>query len=116
MFAVVNSRVSVADLLRGLIVQSGNDAAIALAEGIAGTKPMTSEGAIGSRAEVLLATTQGIESVGGLEGLVSTAGLAETPAARSRRVIVLDDLLLLGFGPRTGEAVSQLARALHGAG
>lgn len=38
MFAVVNSRVSVADLLRGLIVQSGNDAAIALAEGIAGTE------------------------------------------------------------------------------
>lgn len=38
MFAIVNSRVSVADLLRGLIVQSGNDAAIALAEGIAGTE------------------------------------------------------------------------------
>jgi len=38
MFAVVNSRVPVVDLLRGLIVHSGNDAAIALAEGIAGTE------------------------------------------------------------------------------
>lgn len=38
MFAVVNSSVRLEDLLRGLIVQSGNDAAIALAEGIAGTE------------------------------------------------------------------------------
>jgi D-alanyl-D-alanine carboxypeptidase (penicillin-binding protein 5/6) len=38
MFAQVNSSVRLEDLLRGLIVQSGNDAAIALAEGIAGTE------------------------------------------------------------------------------
>jgi D-alanyl-D-alanine carboxypeptidase (penicillin-binding protein 5/6) len=38
MFAPLNSRVKVADLLRGLIVQSGNDAAIAIAEGVAGTE------------------------------------------------------------------------------
>jgi D-alanyl-D-alanine carboxypeptidase (penicillin-binding protein 5/6) len=38
MFAKVNSSVRLEDLLRGLIVQSGNDAAIALAEGIAGTE------------------------------------------------------------------------------
>lgn len=35
MFAPINSRVRVEDLLRGAIVQSGNDACIALAEGIA---------------------------------------------------------------------------------
>src|SRR3569833_342878 len=38
MFAKLNSKVSVQDLLYGLIVQSGNDAAIALAEGIAGSE------------------------------------------------------------------------------
>jgi len=38
MFAQLNSRVKITDLLRGLIVQSGNDAAIAIAEGIAGTE------------------------------------------------------------------------------
>ncbi len=36
MFIEVGSRVSVEDLLKGLIVQSGNDASIALAEGLAG--------------------------------------------------------------------------------
>lgn len=38
MFAQVNSTVRLEDLLRGLIVQSGNDAAIAIAEGVAGTE------------------------------------------------------------------------------
>ncbi len=38
MFLDVNSDVSVENLLRGVIIQSGNDACIALAEGIAGTE------------------------------------------------------------------------------
>ncbi|MGO4386122.1 D-alanyl-D-alanine carboxypeptidase family protein [Microvirga sp. 2YAF29] len=38
MFAQVNTSVRLEDLLRGLIIQSGNDAAIAIAEGIAGTE------------------------------------------------------------------------------
>ena len=38
MFVSVNTRVSVADLLRGIIVQSGNDACVVVAEGLAGTE------------------------------------------------------------------------------
>ena len=38
MFIMVGDEVSVEDLLRGIIVASGNDACIALAEGIAGTE------------------------------------------------------------------------------
>jgi D-alanyl-D-alanine carboxypeptidase (penicillin-binding protein 5/6) len=38
MYAELNSKVSVENLLRGAIIQSGNDACIALAEGIAGNE------------------------------------------------------------------------------
>jgi serine-type D-Ala-D-Ala carboxypeptidase (penicillin-binding protein 5/6) len=38
MFLALNSHVSVDDLLRGLLIQSGNDAAMTLAEGIGGTE------------------------------------------------------------------------------
>jgi serine-type D-Ala-D-Ala carboxypeptidase (penicillin-binding protein 5/6) len=38
MFAVLHSRIAVDDLLHGAIIQSGNDACIALAEGIAGNE------------------------------------------------------------------------------
>lgn len=43
MFVHVGDRVKVEDLLRGVIVQSGNDACIVLAEGIAGTEARFSE-------------------------------------------------------------------------
>jgi D-alanyl-D-alanine carboxypeptidase (penicillin-binding protein 5/6) len=38
MFVKVNTRVAVEDLLRGIIVQSGNDACIVIAEGLAGSE------------------------------------------------------------------------------
>ena len=38
MFIMLNDQVSVEDLLKGIIIVSGNDACVALAEGIAGTE------------------------------------------------------------------------------
>jgi len=38
MFLEIGDQVEIADLLRGIIVQSGNDAAIVVAEGLAGTE------------------------------------------------------------------------------
>src|SRR5689334_4817233 len=38
MFAALNSRLSVRDLMHGVMIQSGNDASIALAEGVAGSE------------------------------------------------------------------------------
>jgi D-alanyl-D-alanine carboxypeptidase (penicillin-binding protein 5/6) len=43
MFAALNSRVPVADLLRGAIIQSGNDSCMILAEGIAGSEKAFAE-------------------------------------------------------------------------
>ncbi len=43
MFAVQGSTIRVEDLLRGIIIQSGNDAAIAIAEGIAGSESAFAE-------------------------------------------------------------------------
>lgn len=43
MFAALHSRVKIRDLLHGVIVQSGNDACITLAEGIAGNEPAFAE-------------------------------------------------------------------------
>ena len=37
-----------------------------------------------------------------------------TPAARTGTVIRMDGLYLLGFGPRTADAASDLATALYG--
>jgi len=78
-----------------------------------GYRPLTTEALALSAADVILMTESGAKSLGGIEAIASLPGLSMTPAGRAKRVITLDDTLLLGFGPRLGEAVSQLARALH---
>jgi len=55
--------------------------------------------------------TKGLESVGGIDGLLQLPGVAQTKAAKTRSVISVDDTLLLSFGPRTGELVVALNQA-----
>lgn len=103
--------------------ESGADAMIAAAGGTdAGTEagisnfaPLTAESLVAARPDVLLLLSAGLESVGGVDGLLGLPGVAQTPAGQSRRVLAYDDLFLLGLGPRTGAAVAALAKGLHGA-
>lgn len=96
------------------------DAMITLAGGInavsgyTGYKPITAEAVVAAAPDIILIPSRGLESIGGINGLLSQPGLAETPAGKSRKVVAMDDLLLLGFGPRLGEAVLQLTQLLHG--
>lgn len=46
-------------------------------------------------------------------GLVAIPGIDQTPAARHRRVIALEDQYLYGLGPRTGQLVGELVDAFH---
>ncbi|MCF7645694.1 ABC transporter substrate-binding protein [Pseudochrobactrum asaccharolyticum] len=48
------------------------------------------------------------------EDVFSVKALQTTPAAKSKSLIVLDGPYMLGFGPRTAEAVRILADALYG--
>ena len=94
------------------------DAMIGLAGGVnavtgyEGYKPLTAEAAALAAPDVILVPSRGMDSVGGLEGVLSQPGLAQTPAGKARRVIGMDDLQLLGFGPRAGEAAADLAKRL----
>jgi iron complex transport system substrate-binding protein len=80
--------------------------------GYTGYKPLTPEAAIAAAPDVLLMTARGLESAGGEATIWENPALMATPAGQSRRLIVMDDLLLLGFGPRLPEAARQLTSAL----
>jgi iron complex transport system substrate-binding protein len=82
------------------------------AEDFTGYKPLTPESAVAAAPQVIVATDQGLEATGGIDGLLKAPGLAATPAGQAKRVVALDALLLLGFGPRLPQAVSRLAEAL----
>jgi iron complex transport system substrate-binding protein len=76
-------------------------------------KPLTAESAVKAAPDIILITSRGLQGMGGTEQLLKLPGLAETPAGRARRVVAIDDMKLLGFGPRTGEAVVELAAAFQ---
>lgn len=82
-------------------------------EGFDGYKPLPTEAAIGFASDAVLLPENAVASVGGGQAALEVVGLGSTPAGRKRRVIVMDGLKLLGFGPRTLQAVAELARSLH---
>ena len=71
--------------------------------------PITSEALIATNPEIILVMSKGLESVGGIDGLVSLPGISQTPAGKNRAVIAVDDSLLLSFGPRTPDLLRQLS-------
>ena len=73
--------------------------------------PLSAEELIQLDPDVLLVMTNGLDSVGGIDGLLQLPGVAQTKAAKSRSVIAVDDTMLLSFGPRTGELVLALNSA-----
>ena len=62
--------------------------------------------------EILLVMSKGLESVGGVEGLIALPGIAQTRAGKNRAIIAVDDSLLLSFGPRTPNLLIELADAI----
>lgn len=82
-------------------------------DGFEGFKELSAEAAIEAAPDVILVPSRGLASVGGNQAVFDLPGLGATPAAKEQRVVAMDDLLLLGFGPRVGEALLELATLLH---
>ncbi len=82
-------------------------------DGYSGYRPLTPEAVIASRADYILLPRQSVESMGGVEAVLDQPSIRQTPAGRAGKVLQFDILLLLGFGPRTPQAATELAAALH---
>lgn len=113
----------------GRILASGSgtaaDAMIRLAGGVnavqgyEGYKPVTDEALAAAAPEVIVLMDRGAADPEGesddtkaVAQLLSQPALAATPAGRAGRVVRMDGLYLLGFGPRTADAARDLAAAL----
>ncbi len=79
-----------------------------------GFKALTPEALVKYQPACILMMEKGFEAMGGEEGLLRLPGMADTPAGKNRNFVTLPDNLILTYGPRTPEAVSRLAKALHG--
>lgn len=72
---------------------------------------LTAESLAALNPDVIVVMSKGLESVGGIQGLLKLPGVAQTNAGKNSAVIDVDDSLLLSFGPRTPSLVEALATA-----
>jgi len=91
-----------------LLTLSGLENAAATGRGY---KPLSEEALVALAPDMIITTTMSAESAGGLAAFAARPGVAATPAAQAGRVVAVDDLLLLGMGPRVAEAVALLRKA-----
>ena len=89
-----------------ITASGGVDAGAAI--GIEGWQPLSPEALLSINPDVYLVMQLGYDAVGGVEGMLAIPGMAETEAGKHSRVIVMEDILLLGFGPRMAETIVQL--------
>ncbi|WP_395639403.1 hemin ABC transporter substrate-binding protein [Pseudolysinimonas sp.] len=97
------------DLIRGL---SGVDVAGEI--GWTGMQPMTDEAIIAANPDLILVMTDGIESAGGIDGLLAAKpAIALTAAGQNQRFVDMADGDILSFGPRSASVLDALARAVY---
>lgn len=78
-----------------------------------GYRPLTLEAALAAAPDIIVTTDEAIATAGGRAAFLARPGLAALPAARAGRLVTLDALRLLGFGPRLPAAVLDLAQRMR---
>lgn len=81
--------------------------------GIEGYKSLNTEAVIKANPEYLLMVESGVESLGGIDGVLKIPGVAMTTAGKQKQVLSMESLKLTNFGPRLGKAVKELIVQLH---
>lgn len=75
-------------------------------------KPLTPESLLVTNPDYILLFDTGLQSLGGIEGVLKIDGITQTNAGKSKNIIAMDGQLLSGFGPRVGQAVKDLNQLL----
>jgi iron complex transport system substrate-binding protein len=82
--------------------------------GWTGMRPMTDEAMVAADPDLILVMTDGIASVGGVDGLLQDKpAIAITTAGQHKRFVDMADGQILSFGPRSAEILDALARAIY---
>lgn len=96
--------------------ETAADRAIALAGGInaatgmEGYKAVSPEALVAMKPDAILLMKEREGGVGGIDGVLRMPGVADTPAGKAHRIYFVEGQALLGFGPRTPAAASELQR------
>lgn len=98
----------------GSLIEAAGGADAGTAAGLTGDfTPLTGEALVKAAPDAILVMSKGLESVGGVDGLLKLPGVAQTPAGLDRRIVSVEDGKLLSYGPRTPEVLRSIAAQLY---
>ena len=78
-----------------------------------GYKPLSLEPVLAADPDFILMPSHVVTALGGEDALAEIDVIAKTTAGQQGRIIIADSLYLLGFGPRTPQAIADLAQIFH---
>ena len=76
-------------------------------------KPLTPEAVVKGNPDYILMFDSGLQSIGGVDGVLKLEGVSTTNAGKNKKIIAMDGGLLSGFGPRVGQAAVELNQLLQ---
>ena len=90
------------------LIEAAGGIDVGAASGVTGTVSVTPEALIAAAPEIIITTSEGLEALGGVDGMLAIPGFAETPAGRDRLILDYSEGDFLTFGPRIAETLEQL--------
>lgn len=84
-----------------------------VAAAIDGYRVMTDEAIIAAAPDVILMTDGGMDAEIDAASIGAHPALGHTPAAETGRIVTIDGLMILGYGPRVGDAALLLNEAFY---
>ena len=87
---------------------------VAVEAGWEGERPLNPEALVELDPDVIVVMTHGLESAGGIEGMIAAhPSIAATNAGKHQRIIDVDDAVLFAGGTRLPDVIDGLARAVY---
>lgn len=80
-------------------------------QGFSRYRPLSQEGVVASAPDLVLITRDGFKTLGTVDKVWALPGMALTPAAKNKQLLVVDDMALLGFSLETPAALAALREA-----
>lgn len=80
-------------------------------QGFSRYRPLSQEGVVASAPDLVLITRDGFKTLGTVDKVWALPGMALTPAAKNKQILVVDDMALLGFSLETPAALAALREA-----
>lgn len=84
-------------------------------QGFTGYRALNDEALLTAAPDIVLTTTQGLQTIGGEEHFWSSSSMRMIPAYANRDLIHMDALQMMGFGPRLPQTVLTLHEAIRAA-